>query len=179
TIAPPYYYCLNTGCQCHQQMMIKKCKVWKAVLFTAGCRAIPVHSLHLYCEYCKVNYHHNYHVYKGQRIYYDTVPDIIQVGEHQFAEQKLINLWISMMLLSWTLATNCTRIFNTAMTEDSTPEWQFSLSLTSDQVYDGFMLSFKQRRSHVGVTPERNRNSNPERTLASAYVLCRPAPKVS
>ncbi|KAF8810914.1 hypothetical protein BYT27DRAFT_7221761 [Phlegmacium glaucopus] len=105
-------------------MMIKKCKVWKAVLFTAGCGAIPVHSLHLYCEYCKVNYHHNYHV-----------------GEHQFAEQKLINLWISMMLLSWTLATNCTRIFNTAMTEDSTPEWQFSLSLTSDQVYDGFMLN--------------------------------------
>ncbi|KAF8802794.1 hypothetical protein BYT27DRAFT_7226251 [Phlegmacium glaucopus] len=104
-------------------MMIKKCEVRKAVLFTAGCGAIPVHSLHLYCEHCKVNYHHNY-----------------RVGEHQFAERKLINLWISMMLLSWTSATNCARIFNTAMTEDSTPDWQFSLSLTPDQVYDGFTI---------------------------------------
>jgi hypothetical protein len=89
---------------------------------------------------CKINYHHDYQVFNGQRIYYDTVPDIIQVGEHQFAEQKLINMWISMMLFSWTLATNCACIYNESMTDDTPSKWQFSLSLTSDQVYDGFTI---------------------------------------
>ena len=65
---------------------------------------------------------------------------IIQVGEHQFAERKLINLWISMMLLSWTSATNCARIYNKSMTDTMTTDWQFSLSATSDHVYDGFTI---------------------------------------
>jgi hypothetical protein len=30
--------------------MIKRCDVRKGVLFTAGHGAIPIHSLHLYCE---------------------------------------------------------------------------------------------------------------------------------
>lgn len=89
---------------------------------------------------CKVNYHHNYRVFKGQRIYYDTLPDIIQVSKHQFAEHKLINMWMSMMLLSWTSATNCARIYNESMTDATPPKWQFSLSVTSDEVYDGFTI---------------------------------------
>jgi len=89
---------------------------------------------------CNINYHHNYQVLGGQRFYYDSLPDIIQVGEHQFAERKLINLWISMMLLSWTSATNCARIYNMSMTDDTVPNWQFNLSVTSDQVYDGFTI---------------------------------------
>ena len=45
-----------------------------------------------------------------------------------------------MMLMAWTLATNCACIFNVSMTEDVFPNWQFSLSVTSDQVYDGFTI---------------------------------------
>lgn len=45
-----------------------------------------------------------------------------------------------MMLMAWTSATNCARIFNASMTEDVFPDWQFSLSVTSDQVYDGFTI---------------------------------------
>ena len=83
-------------------MMLKKCEVRKAALFTVG-GAHPVHSLHLKCEHtflhyfmiiyfgltlvlttteCDINYHHNFRVFNGQRIYYDSLPDIIQVGEH-------------------------------------------------------------------------------------------------
>ncbi|KAF8152634.1 hypothetical protein B0H34DRAFT_784636 [Crassisporium funariophilum] len=67
-------------------MMMKKCEVQQAVLFALGWGALPVHSLHLYCE-----------------------------------------------------STNCAQIFNMCMT-DNTPAWQFSLSVTSDEVYTGFTV---------------------------------------
>jgi hypothetical protein len=99
---------------------------------------------------CKTNYHHNFRVFEGQRTYYTIVttvlPDIIQVGEHQFVETKVINLWINMMLLSWTSATNCARLYNLAIGQHPLPvqntpiPWQFSLAVTSDQVYDGFTI---------------------------------------
>ena len=100
-----------------------------------------------YIAECKTNYHHNFHVYAGQRTYYPamTIPDIIQVGEHQFVEMKVVSLWINMMLLSWTSATNCTRLYNLAIggqhpLPDTPVPWQFSFSVTSDQVYNGFTI---------------------------------------
>ena len=50
---------------------------------------------------CQTNYHHNFHVKIGIRTYYSGIPAIIQIGEHQFAEKRLIQLWISLMLVSW------------------------------------------------------------------------------
>jgi hypothetical protein len=89
---------------------------------------------------CDINYHHNFRVFNGERIYYDNLPDIIQVGEHQFVERKLIDVWISMMLLAWTSATNCARMFNMSIADDDLPAWQFNLSLTSEHVFDGFTI---------------------------------------
>ncbi|KAF8220742.1 hypothetical protein L208DRAFT_1332085, partial [Tricholoma matsutake] len=37
----------------------------------------------------------------GIHTYYDGIPDIIQGGEHQFAKKQLIQLWITLMLVSW------------------------------------------------------------------------------
>jgi CxC5 like cysteine cluster associated with KDZ transposases len=93
-----------------------------------------------------VNYHHNYRVYQGQRIYYDGLPNIVQIGEHQFAERQLINMWILMMVLSWTSATNCARIYNTGFAaytsnlKSGPVDWQFKLEVTSDEVYDAFTI---------------------------------------
>jgi len=50
---------------------------------------------------CSINYHHNYHVENNWRIYYHGVPEIIQVSKHQFVEQKVIELWTTLMLVSW------------------------------------------------------------------------------
>jgi hypothetical protein len=50
---------------------------------------------------CKINYHHNFHVKDGRRIYYDSIPNIIQVSEHQYVERQVIELWINLMLVSW------------------------------------------------------------------------------
>ena len=90
-----------------------------------------------------MNYHHNYRVHQNQRIYYDGILEILQIGEHQFAELKLVNMWIMMMLLSWTSATNCARIYNMSFSVNITMPpagWQFNLAVTSDQVYDAFTI---------------------------------------
>ncbi|KAF8223935.1 hypothetical protein L208DRAFT_1314334, partial [Tricholoma matsutake] len=51
--------------------------------------AAPVRSVHVYCDKCKTNYHHNFRVKDGVRTYHKGIPDIIQFGEHQFAERRL------------------------------------------------------------------------------------------
>lgn len=48
------------------------------------------------------------------------------------------------MLLSWTSATNCARLYNLAIggqhAQKTPVPWQFSFAVTSDQVYDGFTI---------------------------------------
>jgi hypothetical protein len=93
---------------------------------------------------CKINYHHNFRVEGHTRIYYGRhIPDAIQVGDHQFVERKVIELWITSMVLSWTSATNCARIYNAALATTTTKlpaDWKFGSTLTSDHVYNGFMI---------------------------------------
>ena len=111
-IFPPSHLCMNKSCERFQRLMLKKSEARQAVLFTMDRGPIPVWSIHLYCECtqicfshritsscylifiigCKVNYHHNFRVHEGQQIYYDKIPDLVQISEHQFAERKLINL---------------------------------------------------------------------------------------
>jgi len=50
---------------------------------------------------CCSNYHNNFVVQNGWRFYYPGIPEYIQVGEHQFVEQKTVKLWINMMLVGW------------------------------------------------------------------------------
>ena len=50
---------------------------------------------------CKTNYHHNFYVKGGQRTYYNGMPDVIQVGEHQFVEKKLVQMWHTNMNVAW------------------------------------------------------------------------------
>ena len=160
TIFPPSHLCMNKSCERFQWLMLKKSEARQAVLFTMDRGPIPVWSIHLYFQRmqicfshritsscylifiigCKVNYHHNFRVHEGQQIYYDKIPDLVQIGEHQFAERKLINLWIMMMLLLWTSATNCAQVYNMGFTSNDLPDWQFKLQVTSDQVYDAFTI---------------------------------------
>lgn len=66
---------------------------------------------------CKINYHHNFYVEGGQRVYYDTVPEIIQVGEHQFVERRVIDMFITLMLVSWYV---CSGLWSLVLTRRST-----------------------------------------------------------
>jgi hypothetical protein len=53
---------------------------------------------------CRVNYHHHFQVEHGQRIYDDTDSTYLQIGEHQFDERHVIQLWINLMLVSWSVS---------------------------------------------------------------------------
>ena len=55
----------------------------------------------LYHVDCLTNYHHNFSVNAEFRTYYGGVPNLIQVGEHQFIEKRVINLFMGMMLVAW------------------------------------------------------------------------------
>lgn len=52
---------------------------------------------------CHTNYHHNYCVERDAkvRVYYEGIPTYIQVGEHQFVERKVVEMWTAMMLAGW------------------------------------------------------------------------------
>lgn len=113
--------CLNTDCMRNNKgKMLRKSEQRQAVLFTLDQGVLPAWSVHLYCEGsynsiiclmstnnvlfaqgCKVNYHHNYRMEGTNRIYYDSLPSTIQVGEHQFVERRVIEMWITLMLISW------------------------------------------------------------------------------
>ncbi|EDR10781.1 uncharacterized protein LACBIDRAFT_324667 [Laccaria bicolor S238N-H82] len=57
-------------------------------------------------------------VKNGIRHYYSSIPDILQVAEHQFVKKKLVNLWLTLMVVSWTSATNCACFYNVALHGD-------------------------------------------------------------
>ena len=46
---------------------------------------------------CEINYHHNFKVSKGERVYYGGVPDVVQISEHQFVEHQVIEIWLSLL----------------------------------------------------------------------------------
>ncbi|KAF8060185.1 hypothetical protein FPV67DRAFT_1674149 [Lyophyllum atratum] len=159
TLYPPCQTCSNFDCSRNKKgQLLKKAEQRQAVLYTLGEGALPVYTVHLYCESCNVNYHHNYSVKKDKRTYYDGIPEIIQVGEHQFMEQKLVQLYMTMMLVSWTSATNCARMYNLTLSNTVPPDdWAFGFTVTTEHVWDAFvilsLMEDFERRSKTLVIP--------------------------
>jgi len=96
---PSYLHLVKERNQCIQ--FIFPVQVSKAILLQL------MILLTRYIADCNVNYHNNFYIQGNQRIYYNTIPDHLQVGEHHFAERKLVNLWISLMLVSWWVVLFC------------------------------------------------------------------------
>jgi len=129
TIYPDQPCCINPLCVSATKCLpLKKEQQRKVVIYTAADGACMAWSIHLYCvrEYipalrvvylprtpsqphidCKTNYHNNFSVCNGIRTYYPGVPDLIQVGEHQFVEKQLVNLWVDLMLTAWQVIFSC------------------------------------------------------------------------
>ena len=93
---PPTRICTNPECtRARNGFKLQRCEAREVVLYTVARGAVPVHSIHLMCDApsCRTNYHHNFFIRNGQRHYYGGIPDVLQVGEHQFAETKLAYMW--------------------------------------------------------------------------------------
>ncbi|KAJ7226864.1 hypothetical protein GGX14DRAFT_627313 [Mycena pura] len=141
TVYPPTMVC--TTADCPKSSVLKRAEQRQVVVYTLAHGARPAWSVHLACSHCRTNYHNNFSVHAGMRTYYPGVPDLIQVGEHQFAELKLVNMWISSMLLGWFSATNCAKLYDLALSDRAKLEtggWQFGLKLTPNHIWDGFVI---------------------------------------
>src|SRR5882762_1867891 len=130
TLYPPSAHmqmCIKAGCiRTAKGYALKKAEARTVWLYTLDEGPLPAYAVHLYCEgkpafnsdvqvvlismlslECKITYHHNFSVSEHedgvyQRSYYDQdIPDIIQASEHRFVERKVINLWVTLMLVSW------------------------------------------------------------------------------
>ncbi|KAL4263779.1 hypothetical protein AB1N83_006099 [Pleurotus pulmonarius] len=162
TIYPPFYHCQNADCTRGSRLALNKAEQRQAVLYTLSSGPVPVYSVHLYCERCRINYHHNFWVKDGKRHYYNftsTLPGIIQVGEHQFVEWVVVETWKTLMLVAWASAANCARYYNLALThgQQPPPGWVVGYNLAYEHVWDGFLihslLSDAQRHHTTLVVP--------------------------
>ena len=59
----------------------------------------------------------NYTVNEKMRTYYASLPDVIQVAEHTFVERRVLELFKTLSLLSWTSATNAAHVYDQALSQ--------------------------------------------------------------
>ncbi|KAJ7195626.1 hypothetical protein GGX14DRAFT_376784, partial [Mycena pura] len=154
TVYPPTDVCTNPDCP--KPRILKRAEQRQVVVYSLTQGARPAWSVHLNCAHCQTNYHNNFSVHKGIQTYYAGIPSLIQIGEHQFAELKLVNLWISSMLLGWFSATNCAKLYDIALSDRHNMEaggWQFGLKLTPDHIWDAFVIKslLDDRQRHKSV----------------------------
>ncbi|KAF8075121.1 hypothetical protein FPV67DRAFT_1575453, partial [Lyophyllum atratum] len=143
TLYPPTQCCSSPDCS--RQKPLKKEESRQVVVYTLNKGVTPAWSIHLYCPDCRTNYHHNFSINNGTRTYYAQDHKYIQVGEHQFVEDRVINSWIAMMLVGWFSASNCARMYDMALSrkeENSLADagWQFGMTLTAEHVWDAFVV---------------------------------------
>ncbi|KAJ7157857.1 hypothetical protein C8R43DRAFT_882920 [Mycena crocata] len=146
TLFPPTHECQNP--QCSRATPLKKPEARQIVVYTLNKGAVPAWTVHLYCPECHTNYHHNYSVCAGMRTYYGDTPKYLQMGEHQFAERRVMGMWITLMLVAWysrVSATDCARSYDMALSKQQEHDfadggWQFGCSLTPDHIWDTFTL---------------------------------------
>lgn len=99
SLYPPSHYCTNPACG--RKLPMKKATPRQVVIYTLSSGVVPAWEIQLYCPDCNTTYYPDYSVQHSRRTYYGGIPQHIQIGAHQFAEKKLIGLWVSLMLVAW------------------------------------------------------------------------------
>ncbi|KAF7323566.1 hypothetical protein MKEN_00576900 [Mycena kentingensis (nom. inval.)] len=160
TLYPPSHYCDNPTCT--RDNPLKKAATRQVIVYTLNKGAMPAYEVQLYCETCKTTYFPDFSVHNRVRTYYNGIPDFIQIGAHQFAERRLVGMWISLMLVAWVSATNCAKSYDLSLSQQevydmSSGGWQFGCKLTTNHVYDAFiiltLLDYHQRNHTNLVVP--------------------------
>ncbi|KAH6899597.1 hypothetical protein BKA70DRAFT_1115499 [Coprinopsis sp. MPI-PUGE-AT-0042] len=163
SLFPPSHFCQTNDCPRHligQKLQIARQR--QGVLYTMGLGPVPVYSVQLVCKGCNTTYHLDYCekknsvMKKQERRYYDEEPDIIQIGEHQFAETRLVQKWKYDMNLAHVSAGNCAASYKLSFLKESKlfpKSWQFGVTLSGAQVLDAFtLLSLLQHCQRIGTT---------------------------
>ncbi|KAF8156137.1 hypothetical protein BJ912DRAFT_1027204 [Pholiota molesta] len=136
---PPVITCINPNCTLGDKIL--RCTSQsgrQVVLYTFEDGACATYHFKLRCALCKTTYHHNYSVKDKIRTYYGRVPDVIEVGKHQFVCRKVANMFINLMLISWTSAANSAEIYNTCLSkpENQPTDWPFGFELRGEYIWN-------------------------------------------
>ncbi|KAK0449351.1 hypothetical protein EV421DRAFT_1889154 [Armillaria borealis] len=142
TLRPPCNSCINPFCQyigC--DFKLQGAVQLNAILFTMSHGPIPIWVVHFMCYGCKQIYHHNYYIKNGMRFYYNIVPDIIQIGDHQFVEKRLVESWRLSMNLAWVFASNLANIYTQMHCQnlELPSDWTIGAILSHQHVYTGII----------------------------------------
>ncbi|KAJ3497491.1 hypothetical protein NLJ89_g10345 [Agrocybe chaxingu] len=154
---PPEHKCMNTGCT--NTKLLKKEKSVRAIVYTLANGAQPAWIVKLYCSSCKTDYHNNFLVHDGERAYYQGIPQYLEVGDHQFVEDRVAKMWITQMLMAWVSASNNAKLYqmNLAAEYLTDTEWQFVPRLMTEQVWIAFvcysLLNDKMRYGNRLIVP--------------------------
>ncbi|KAF8231039.1 hypothetical protein L208DRAFT_1279247, partial [Tricholoma matsutake] len=144
TLYPPQHSCIQPVCPwVSKGLCLKKTYYQKVVLYTLDWGDVPAYAISLYCEECKTSYHHNYYIKQDFWYYCTQQPAIIEVSEHQFVDRKVIDLWIDVMVISHTSATNCSCLYHHSFSRHSLPppDWPVGFMLTMEHIWDAFIIA--------------------------------------
>ncbi|KDR68401.1 hypothetical protein GALMADRAFT_231368 [Galerina marginata CBS 339.88] len=154
-LQPPTSVCIDPRCcnQLHSQPnLLRERELSEPVshpitVFSLDLGAVPGYSTSMYCRKCNTRYYPNYYVHSAAttRTYYTEMPTFIQSSQHFYMAVDLCELFTTMMVTSWTSATNCSRIYNQGLqtrdTKAALPaDWPTSLELDVEDVWNGFFL---------------------------------------
>ncbi|KAG2359865.1 hypothetical protein BDR07DRAFT_1452202 [Suillus spraguei] len=132
----PHQTCLTEGCPVHSKASIlKKAQQHQVVLYTLDHGPIATYSIHLYCAGCNTNYHHGYSIKDKTCMFYPGIPNVMQVGGHQFVETRVVRMWHTLMLVSWTSMSN-----SLMQNVKPPPDFPWNFELTGDHVWHNFAL---------------------------------------
>ncbi|KAF8240956.1 hypothetical protein L208DRAFT_1463092 [Tricholoma matsutake] len=136
-------YIMDQGCTNPFLAFLSLYPPSESVIYTLGNGVQPGWSVHLYCQGCNTNYHNNFSVCNGIWTYYMQKPQYIQVGEHQFVENRVVDLWTGQMLLGWFSASNTAKLYDMALAGNylQTSNWPLGTKLTTYHVWDTFIIS--------------------------------------
>ncbi|KAF6742320.1 hypothetical protein DFP72DRAFT_994429 [Ephemerocybe angulata] len=158
SLFPPGHLCTNPVClRGSKGCKMQRVEVRGAVLHTLGNGPIPVNSIHLECTDCKTTYYIDYQECGGKRRYYDTIPDVLQIADHHYAERKLLEFWRQGKATAWLSSSNCAAIYCNLWQTDTLkmpPEWPVKPKLEGQHVTWGFVLIsllFDCARNHVAL----------------------------
>lgn len=177
SLYPPICSCTNALCLCiGNRIKLQSAAQCQALLFTIDHGPVPIWAVHFTCNACGTIYHHEYCIQQGTRSYYDDIPDVLQIGEHYYAERWLIESWRLNMNLAWYVhiltctfgiktdnghiisrvsASNCANIYLVTHCKalDLPLDWIIGAHLSHCHMYDAIiLLSLWEDSVEQGVT---------------------------
>ncbi|THU81897.1 hypothetical protein K435DRAFT_692663 [Dendrothele bispora CBS 962.96] len=157
TLWPPVRHCSNPPCN-NTKLLRERHGLRKVILFTLSNGARATYAAQLTCTACNTTYYPNYQVWNHFRQYYDGFPDAIQVAEHHYMERALVDLFIGQILMSWSSASNCARLYNSVLSNPNSrpkhPSWtERSFNLSAEHIWDSFTIMALLKRCERQQAP--------------------------